>query len=125
MIRLSKSNNLSFFVANDRHTILTDVSVSEGGDDLGLTPHELLEASLGACTNITIMMYAKRKNWPVQDVQTKVTITNEVGENNITMEIKLIGELDQAQRDRLFEISKKCPMHKLLLRKTNIETNLI
>ncbi len=122
MITVKKNNNLSVTASNERHSFIADVLPKLGGDDTGLDPHELLEASLGACTNITVMMYAKRKGWPLEDIQTVVTITKEAEENIIRREIQLKGELDGEQKAKLIEIANKCPIHRFLERKTTVET---
>lgn len=125
MIAAKKQNNYSLEVFNDRHKMIADVDVKSGGDDLGFNPHELLESSLGACTSITVLMYAKRRNIPLEDVQTTVTITKEAEVNMITRHVRLVGNLTQEQRAKLLEIANKCPMHNFLLRSTTIETREI
>ena len=125
MIKVKNANKLSVEITSERHTINADTSVKNGGDDSGLSPHELLEASLGSCTNITLMMYAKLKNIPLTDIHTKVEILSEGEENLISREIQLIGELDDSQRERLMKIANKCPMHNLLNHKSLIETKLV
>lgn len=125
MIEVQKNQNLSVKISNSKHSIISDVVTKLGGDDLGLDAHELLESSLGACTSITVMMYAKRKNWPLLDVQTKVKITQETQENIITREVHLVGELDDEQKARLIQIANKCPIHNFLERKTSIITTEI
>ncbi len=125
MIEIKKNLNLSVQATNLKFTILSDVSTEQGGDDLGFNPHELLEASLGACTSITVMMYAKRRNLPLLDVSTKVTIISEDAENVILREISFVGDLDDEQKKKLLEIANKCPMHKFLLKKSQIETRAV
>lgn len=126
MIRTSIRNNLSVTQTNDQHTITADVGKDIGGDDTALNPHELLEASLGACTTITVMMYAKRKNYPVEDVITTVKVVSESGEiNEITRDIELKGSLDEETKKRLMDIANKCPMHKFLTKKSSITTRIV
>lgn len=125
MMQVKKLNNFSVEITNLRHTIISDAAKGAGGNDDGPDPHELLEASLGACTSITVMMYARRKNWPLVDVLTTVKIISEKNENIISREINLIGELDDEQRSKLMAIANKCPMHNFLGRKTIIETKAI
>ncbi|RYZ64496.1 MAG: hypothetical protein EOP09_15850, partial [Proteobacteria bacterium] len=66
MIQATRKNNLTIQVQsrNHAHVLLSDVGEAQGGHDLGMTPHELLEAALGACTSMTVQMYATRKGWP-------------------------------------------------------------
>lgn len=126
MITVKIKNNLAFEITNQRDTtIITDVPKDKGGDDLGFDPHDLLEASLGGCTSMTVMMVAKRRNWPLEDVQTKVSITKETDENIILREVHLVGDLTEEQRTKLLEIANKCPIHKFLERKTTVETRLV
>ena len=126
MIRTSILNNLTVTQTNDQHTITADVSTKLGGDDTALNPHELLEASLGACTTITVMMYARRKALPLENVITTVKILSEDGEANvISRKVELKGNLDDATRARLLEIANKCPMHNFLVKKSDIKTELV
>ena len=104
------------------HTIFADVLEKLGGNNQGPSPHELLEASLAACTIITLQMYANRQKWNLQSADVKVTIDKEGPESHITREIKLIGELTDEQKNRLMEIANKCPLHKLLTSKIEITT---
>ncbi len=125
MITVTSKENLSVEVSNSRHSLVADVDSKVGGNDTGFNPHELLEASLGACTNITILMVAKRKGWPLEDVKTVVKVIKEAEENIIKREISLIGNLSQEQKLKLIEIANKCPMHNFLERKTIIETEAL
>ncbi len=126
MITTQIKNNLSVVQSNGQHSITADVSKQLGGDDTALNPHELLEASLGACTTITVMMYAKRKQWPVKDVITTVKIISEKGEiNEISRDIKFIGDLTEVHVDKLLEIANKCPMHNFLEKKSVITTKAV
>lgn len=94
--------------------------------DFGMTPHELLEASLAACTTLTLKMYAGRKEWPLEDVVTTVKVLSENGETNeISRVIELKGNLDPDMRARLLDIAGKCPMHKFISKKSDIKTELV
>ncbi|MFL5783897.1 MAG: OsmC family protein [Bacteriovoracaceae bacterium] len=126
MIRTSIKTNLSVTQTNGEHTITADVGKDNCGDDSALSPHELLEASLGACTTITVLMYARRKQWRLKDVVTTVKVVSEKEEiNEISREIQLIGDIDQEQKERLMEIANKCPMHKFLSKKSSITTKAV
>ena len=125
MISVTKKQNLSVSITQNEHQIISDVAESLGGDDLGLNPHELLEAALGACTSITVRMYAQRKAWPLEDIKVKVHVVKEGAENLIMREVELVGNLDQEQKQRLLEMANKCPIHKFLSTKTTIETKVI
>lgn len=126
MIRTSIWKNLTVTQTNDQHTITADVGTDLGGDASALNPHELLEASLGACTSITVMMYARKKAIPLEDVVTTVKILSENGDANaISRKVELKGNLDEATKARLLEIANKCPMHKFLSKKSEIKTELV
>ena len=106
------------------HTLTADESVAEGGEDAGPAPHEWLLAGLGACTAITLQMYAERKGWKLSKVS--VTVTGEHAEGAFVMhrELALEGDLDDEKRARLKEIAEKCPVHKTLTGAVRIETTL-
>lgn len=126
MITSKVRDNLSVTITSGKHAIIADVSNALGGDDAGPGPHDLLEASLGACTTITVMMFARRKQWPLKDVVTTVTILSEKGEiNEIQRDVQLIGDLSEEQRTRLLEIANKCPMHNFLQKKSQITTRIV
>lgn len=112
------------------HRFLTDEPSSVGGLGTGPTPYELLSTALGACTNMTLRMYADRKNLPLERVSIRVrhdkkhiddcehcTDEDKEGRTHIDLferELILTGALDDAQRARLLEIADKCPVHQTL-----------
>ncbi len=110
-------------VGNDH--FVSDVAKDKGGDSAGPSPHEYLGAALAACTGMTLKMYAKRKSWDLQDAIVTVDIerVNEI--EKFKRSIKLVGVIDSEQRDRLFEIADKCPVHKALAGKIEIDTLLL
>ncbi len=107
-----------------RHLWHADEPVSLGGGDLAPTPVSLLLSGLGACTSITLKMYAQRKGWPLEDVQVRLSMTT--GENGSTIDRKIVlhGELTNEQRERLLQVATTCPVHKILTRPIAIETGL-
>lgn len=104
------------------HKLLADVPVNLGGTGLGPGPHEILEASLAACTIITLQMYADRHQWNLTSTDVKVTIDKEGAESHLKREITLKGELTGEQKTRLMEIADKCPVHKLMTSQISIST---
>ena len=119
-----------------RHRLLADEPVAIGGDDSGPGPYELLLAGLGACTAMTVRMYAAQKQWPLERVSVdlrhdKVHATDcadcETREgriDKIERDITLEGPLDDTQRQKLLEIANKCPVHRTLHSEVWIPTRL-
>lgn len=118
------------------HALVADEPLKLGGTNQGPTPYELLAASLGACTSITLRMYADRKKWPLEAVTVRLTHQKihgkdcEVCETNapridrFDREIELEGPLSEDQRQRLLEIADKCPVHRTLHSEIWINTTL-
>ena len=104
------------------HKLRADEPADKGGDDNGPEPHELLAAALGACTAITLKIYADRKGWPLRDVRVKVSGGSADGRYMITRTLTFTGELDAEQRQRLVEIAEKCPVHRTLTGEVVIKT---
>lgn len=119
------TGKLSFEVKTSHFLINTDVTTDLGGDDTAPDPHKYLEVSLASCTAITVMMYAKRKGIPLEDVDVSIKITAEGEANAISREVKFIGsQLTSEQKESLLVISNKCPIHKFLSRGAVISTSM-
>ncbi len=105
------------------HRLLTDEPAEIGGEDTGPAPHELLAASLGACTALTVTLYAQRKNFDLQDVKVRIEHAQLGDAYVFTRYIHYVGNLDVDQRARLTVIANKCPIHKLLSGRIEIITH--
>jgi putative redox protein len=106
--------------------ILIDEPLAAGGLGTGPNPYDLLSAALGACTTMTIRLYANRKGWPLARVRTAVTHSRAglQAPDRFALNIALEGELDAAQRARLMEIAERCPVHLTLTRGSEVHTTL-
>jgi putative redox protein len=105
------------------HQLYADEPLSfPEGTDKGLSPNDFLLSSLGSCTSITLRMYARLKKLPLD----KIIITLNKNDNgDIYRKIELIGDLTDEQKNRLLEISNKCPIHKILSKENKIISNLV
>ena len=108
------------------HSILADEPVAIGGSDSGFRSEELLIASLAACTSITLRMYAERKNWDVGEIKVNLSMDtkteNGIAYSHIHREISYTNAVSEEQKLRLLQIADKCPVHKILTGKIQIET---
>lgn len=137
ILRVSEADPSGFLQdirSGDNHTAVADEPIAFGGTNQGMTPYGFLSAALGACTSMTIRMYARRKKWPLehvrvdishakshfQDAETEVVTKVDVFDR----EIYLTGDLTDEQRTRLLEIADKCPVHKTLEQSSRITSIL-
>lgn len=115
-VKVSKGEGkLQHVVEAGWHRVLVDEPEELGGEDTGFTPHDLLAAALGACTALTLTLYAKHKQWDLQDIDVRVNHeTTPDGVFLLQRRIRYLGELTAEQKARLTEIANKCPVHKTL-----------
>lgn len=106
------------------HQIIADEPRSLGGDGTGATPISLMLGALGACTSMTLQMYAGRKEWPLERVEVFLTHEKKDDYDHIEREVTIRGPLLTAeQRQRLMDIADKCPVHKMLAGSARITTS--
>jgi len=96
------------------HALVADEPKDDGGDDAGPAPHDFLLAALGACTSMTVKLYADRKGWPLERVEVELEQEKIDGAHEFRRVVKLHGQLSGEQRERLLEIAEKCPVHRTL-----------
>jgi putative redox protein len=126
---------LTDITSGEGHHLLADEPLAYGGTNRGLSPYGLLSAGLGACTSMTIRMYARRKGWPLEQVSVDVChdkvhaqdAGTAVGDKIDTWRrrISLKGPLDADQRARLRQIADKCPVHRTLERSSKVITEVV
>lgn len=137
IVRVAEADAEGFLqdvTAGPYHHALADEPAAYGGTNKGMTPYGFISAGLGACTSMTVRMYARRKGWPLEHIQVDVThdkvhaqdagAREEQKIDTFRREIRLDGPLDDEQRARLLEIADKCPVHRTLERSSRIETVL-
>jgi putative redox protein len=133
--RTGRSGYRTEILANG-HACVADEPESVGGTDTGPSPYELLAAALGACTTMTLRMYADRKEWPLHAVEARLEHSKihceDCGDaenprsriDHFQREITLEGPLDEDQRRRLLEIADRCPVHRTLHSTVQVTTTL-
>ena len=136
-ITAKSSINVQVRIKTGRHEIIADEPLGIG-DDAGPDPYSLLLGSLAACTIMTVRMYAKRKKWPLEDVELSLS-THKVHAKDcedcesdpnarvdiIERQISFKGDLSPDQIDRLTDIASKCPVHRTLTSETVIRTEVL
>lgn len=143
-VRKMPGHSYAMEIENGRHVLTLDEMPVDGGEDLGPTPYEFLLSAVGGCTAITVLLYAQRKGWAIEDVT--VTLTQDKvkpGESDAftpeeaamagpngrldLIQIKLFvkGDLDDEQLERLLQIANRCPVHKTLETPAKITSELI
>lgn len=115
-------------VSAGKHIMLADEPESMGGGDAGPAPFDFLMAGLGACTSMTLRMYAERKGLALTGISVVLnhnkTEVDGIQRNRISRQITLEGNLSDAERQRLLEIAEKCPVHRALSQSFVLESQL-
>lgn len=131
-----KTNKFLTQIQTGRHSLLADEPADVGGEDLGPSPYQLLTSALGACTAMTMRMYADRKGWEVDEIRVHLNHEKKHSDDCADCEkptskidhferiIEIDSKLDETQRQRLLEIANKCPVHRTLEGEVKVETRL-
>ena len=136
VVRNEKENGLFTEIMANGHYLTADEPKDVGGTDLAGTPYDLLVAALGACTAMTLRLYADHKEMALDEVKVHLTREKRHAEHAEQMDeaskievidrhLELTGDLTQAQRDRMVEIANKCPVHKTLTKGLEVNTSLL
>ncbi len=128
VVTRDRSHKMQHIVTVRQHRIAVDEPPANGGEDLGVTPHELYDSALGACKAMTVLWYANRKGIPLEDIQVAVDRDDSQerqGLYKLAVTLSLGGPISEAQREELLAVARKCPVHKLMAEaKTEITTEL-
>ncbi len=108
----------------DTHRLIADEPKDHGGKDLGPSPGDFLRISLASCTAITLRMYANRKGYNIPEIEVKVESAQTNGKTVFYCHVSLTGTLDDAQRKRMLQIAKACPVHKALTNPIEVFTQM-
>jgi putative redox protein len=119
-----RENNYAVAISARRHALNSDESAELGGQDTGPNPYELLCSALGACTAITLRMYAQRKGWTLRKVEVDVRFQRRDKEASIKRVLGFDGELDAGQRARLADIAERTPVTLTLKQGIAINTSV-
>ena len=123
-VRKAADGKLKQVVEVGRNSFFADEPVPVG-DDQGPAPHDLLDAALATCTAMTVTLVARRKQWPLEDVRVEVSHEADDQTHRMSRKIELVGKLDEEQRQYLLGIANKCPVHRTLHKKIEIDTALV
>ncbi len=102
--------NYATAISAGRHTLAADEGAALGGKDTGPAPYDLLASALGACTVITLRMYAERKQWPVTAVHADIHFIRDGDKQHIDRVLTIDGAVDDEQKKRLAEVAERTPV---------------
>jgi putative redox protein len=124
-----RSRKMRHVVRVRQHEFSIDEPEANGGEDLGVTPHDLYDSALGACKAMTVLWYANRKQIPLEDIRVAVERDDSEerkGTYRLRVNMSLTGALSDAQRQELLAVADKCPLHKLMTQvTTEVSTQLV
>ena len=125
LVTRDRTRKMMHTVRVREHSFPIDEPPSNGGEDAGVTPHELYDSALGACKAMTVLWYANRKQIPLEDIQVSVDRDDSEerhGTYRLRVTLALGGALSDAQRQELLNVAAKCPVHKLM---TQVTTEIV
>jgi putative redox protein len=128
LVARDRTRKMKHTVQVRQHSFAVDEPPANGGEDLGITPHDVYDSALGACKAMTVLWYANRKQIPVDDIQATVERDDSAerqGVYKLRVRLTLTGALTEAQRKELLAVAEKCPVHKLMtVATTEVTTEL-
>lgn len=124
--KLHRADGSLTTLSNGRHVWQADIAKDIGGSDAAPDPHDLLDSALAACTALTLELYIRRKQLPVTAIEVQIEHQESPGRYELKRQIRVEGEgLAETDRQRLLEIAKRCPIHRLLEGEILIESELL
>lgn len=133
---LSRANGFSTLLIAGNHQLIADEPIEAGGNDSGLSPYEFLSAGLAACTAMTLQLYARKKQWPLETVRVLTSFgrghagdcehceEDDARIDTFQRVLQLKGPLSADQKKRLLEIANKCPVHRTLIGQIKVLTTI-
>ncbi|MDO1501639.1 bifunctional alpha/beta hydrolase/OsmC family protein [Winogradskyella maritima] len=130
-------DNFTTNLSTNTHNFIADEPGSIGGDDFGPSPYQYLTASIAACTTMTLKLYAQRKKWDLQEVYVYISHSRKHSDDlmldiekpgyidHISKKLKFVGDLDDAQKEKLKAIASKCPVHKTVASKVIFDIKVL